>query len=35
MIHRLVLLFLFALTATAQTDLPAMKRITGANTPAQ
>jgi unsaturated rhamnogalacturonyl hydrolase len=34
MIHRLVLLCLFALTATAQTDLPAMKRITSANTPA-
>src|SRR5260370_30038567 len=34
MIHRLALLFLFALTATAQNDLPAMKRITGTNTPA-
>jgi len=34
MIHRMVLLFLYALTATAQTNLPVMKRITGTNTPA-
>src|SRR5260221_3353998 len=34
LIHRLALLFLFALTASAQNDLPAMKRITGTNTPA-
>jgi endoglucanase len=34
LIHRLALFFLFALTASAQNDLPAMKRITGTNTPA-
>jgi endoglucanase len=33
-VRLLVLLLLFSLTATAQNDLPAMKRITGRNTPA-
>jgi len=34
LIYRMALLFLSALTAAAQNDLPAMKRITGTNTPA-
>jgi endoglucanase len=34
LIYRMALLFLFALTAAAQNDLPPMKRITGATTPA-
>ncbi len=33
-IYRLALLFLSALTAAAQSDLPAMKKLTGTNTPA-
>jgi endoglucanase len=34
LVGHLVLLLLFSLTATAQTNLPAMKRITGRHTPA-